>query len=85
MNSIRTVITNAVEEVFDDTIDSEITSRKIANRVIKRLTENRADVAQWVAEMGVFKFIGFTSRVRPKAISSVSITRDHVRAFIANE
>jgi hypothetical protein len=86
MNSIRTVITNAIEEVFEERIGKDdITSRQLANRVIKRLTEDRACVAQWVAEMGMFKFVGFTSRVRPKTISSVSITRDHVRAFIANE
>lgn len=79
--SISSVISAALK---DAGVDDPNTRRRATRRAITALAEDRSCVVLWVAELGVFKFVGYTNRVRPKTISPVAITREHVRSFIVN-
>jgi hypothetical protein len=81
MKSIQSVVTDAIDEVLDENVDTNVTTRKITNRVVKRLGEHNHIVATWLIQQGVFKLVGFTSHVRPKNLSPVAITRNHVKVF----
>lgn len=58
---------------------------KIARRVVKRLSDNKPSVAEWVAELGVFRFIGFVNTKRPTYVRDVAQTKNATAAYVAHQ
>lgn len=78
--AISDIITDAIVEGGVDRTEA----RREARRIIKRLGEDKPCIASWVAEMGVFRFIGFVRRDNPKRVQEVAGDRGYVAAYIAN-
>jgi hypothetical protein len=83
MITVRSIIANAVEEVIREA--PPLSSRKVTNRVIKRLAENKACIAEWVAELGVLKFVGYVNRKKPTTVRDMPYARDNVAVYMPQE
>lgn len=79
MNSVHKVISDALDEMGIQN------RRRVANRVVKRLAEEKPSVAQWVADLGLLRFVGYVNRKTPSVIRDVPFVRDSTPVYMVNQ